>query len=647
MAHRCLTFVTALVLFAGLPASGAVNWTQPTPEELKMTADPAAPGVGAEYLFLQTLSAGDRVDVYARIKILTEKGRDKYSDVRMDYVRGDESVFAVEGRTIHPDGTVISFTGKPYDKELASYAGTTRMEKVFSMPDVQVGSILEFRYAIRYSFIGTPIWHVQQELFVRRASFRFQPSPDYPVQVTQMLPPGAKVQGTALSGFDLAMENIPALPDEAYSPPMHALGYRVEFLYSPYSSGAEFWKKVGKNWSGNVNDVTAPSGKLKEAVDQITAASATDEQKLEKIYAAVMKLENTSFTRERTKEENKAQRVKTKTASDVWNAQRGNRDEITLLFVTMARAAKLKAYVMYVTDRSSQIFLKDIPDADQLDDYIAIVNVEGKDEYFDPGERYCEFGKLKWTHTWTGGIRQTDFSGAELGTTPTPTYTDTQTTRRGEVQMAEDGTLGGTIRVSMTGDEALRWRQDALRSDEQETLKKFGDAFQESMAPGVRVKAKEFSNLTDSTQPLIAKLEVSGTMGTKAGHRLILPSSFFEAHQEAPFASETRVTPVYMHYPYEVEDQLKLTLPADTAIESVPQDAEIPFVPNADFMSKYRGSGTTYLYARRIRVANILYEPKDYGKLRGFFQSVNGQDQAQLVLKAGAGGSAGPAVKSE
>ena len=27
----------------------------------------------------------------------------------------------------------------------------------------------------------------------------------------------------------------------------------------------------------------------------------------------------------------------------------------------------------------------------QLDDDIAIVNVDGKDEYFDPGERYCEF----------------------------------------------------------------------------------------------------------------------------------------------------------------------------------------------------------------------------------------------------------------
>jgi hypothetical protein len=232
-------------------------------------------------------------------------------------------------------------------------------------------------------------------------------------------------------------------------------------------------------------------------------------------------------------------------------------------------------------------------------------------------------------------MRQTDGSNAVLTTTPTPVLTDTDIVRKAAVQMDADGTIHGTITVSMTGDAALRWRHEALRSDEEETRKQFDNDLQPKMAPGVRVKTTQLVGLTDYSQPLVATVEVTGSIGTKTGHRLFLPGTFFEANAKARFATSQRDSPVYMHYPYIEEDQLKLTLPPDMAVESVPQDGQIPFMPNADFASKYRGAGATYLYARRLRVANILYETKDYAPLRDFFQKVNAQDQGQLVVKLG------------
>jgi hypothetical protein len=120
---------------------------------------------------------------------------------------------------------------------------------------------------------------------------------------------------------------------------------------------------------------------------------------------------------------------------------------------------------------------------------------------------------------------------------------------------------------------------------------------------------------------------------------VFLPGTFFEAQAKARFATADRESPVYMPYPYMIEDTFKLVLPTGMTVESVPQDGQIPFMPNADFASKYRGAGTTYLYARRLRVANILYELKDYPQLRDFYQKVNAQDQGQLVVHLAAGGS--------
>src|ERR1700744_2591888 len=116
MGHRCFRYFLVFAVLAGRPAFAVTNWTQPTSEELMMTSDPKAPGAPAEYLYLETWAGGGPFTIYARIKIFSEKGIDQYSDIHMDYVKGGESFNTVEARTIHSDGTVIPFTGKPYNK---------------------------------------------------------------------------------------------------------------------------------------------------------------------------------------------------------------------------------------------------------------------------------------------------------------------------------------------------------------------------------------------------------------------------------------------------------------------------------------------------------------------------------------------------
>jgi hypothetical protein len=52
-------------------------------------------------------------------------------------------------------------------------------------------------------------------------------------------------------------------------------------------------------------------------VAQITAPGDSDAQKLQKIYSALMGLENTSFTRQHSAAENQAEGLHVKTAADI------------------------------------------------------------------------------------------------------------------------------------------------------------------------------------------------------------------------------------------------------------------------------------------------------------------------------------------
>ena len=245
-------------------------------------------------------------------------------------------------------------------------------------------------------------------------------------------------------------------PTKSIMPPIESLSYRVLFYYTPYRTGDEFWKNQGKRWAKARDKFIGPGSKVKAAVKELVADSDTQDQKLRKLYAAVMKLDNTSYNRERSAAEEKAQGLgEVKNTDDIWERKRGTDDQMAQLFVAMARAAGMKAYLMAVTNRDHNLFLPIYLSLSQLDDDIAIVNVDGKEQYFDPGQRYCPYGQLAWKHTLVQGLRQID-GGSAIGGTPGQPYKDARVDRIADLIMDASGEATGTVTMTYRGAPALK-----------------------------------------------------------------------------------------------------------------------------------------------------------------------------------------------
>ena len=649
---RRLFLPASIFLLSTVPAL-ATSFRPPTPDELRMTADPAAPDAPAVYLLREEV-VDDKLHyhhLYARIKILNDKGREEFGDIEIPYEAGVINVRAIEGRTIHPDGTIVPFTGKPYSKEIVKSGDTKIMAKVFSMPEVTVGSIVEYQYDLQYddNTVIAPDWDLQQPVFVHHAHYRFVPTDHDLAYLTSkdafgkeknafrllyfpLLPPGAAVKPSIDGTYDLVVDNIPPIPDEEDSPPLDSFSYRLIFYYSSAGTGADYWKGTGKEWSKDVDRFANPTDAIRQAVAGIVAPNDTDDQKLHKIYAAVMTVDNTRFSREHTEAENKAQGLRIKTAADIWSQKRGSDDEITRLFISMARAAGFKAWAMDVTERQRAILNTGYLSWGQLEDEIAIVNIGGKEVFFDPGQRYCEYGKLHWMHTQVLGIRQTD-NGVAPAQTPAAAYTDNETVRTADLSIGPDGSVKGVVHISMNGEEALRWRQQALSSDDQQAKNDFEKAIQNRVPDGVVVKMDHFVGLTDPASGLLAVLNVSGNMGTAAGKRVLLPSSFFESRVKPIFAETKRENPIDLRYPYVFEDKVALKLAPGLSLESVPTAVQVPLEKMAVYKANYTSQGDTYNEQRIVAMGNTLYKKEEYPELRDFFQKAGAQDQQQLVLK--------------
>jgi Domain of Unknown Function with PDB structure (DUF3857)/Transglutaminase-like superfamily len=649
MKSRLLQIVVFLLLGVGAVAPARAQFHEPTREELQMTSDPMTPGAAAVYLYREE-TTDDNLhyhSYYVRLKVLTEKGKE-LATVRIPYERGPFKVTDIKGRTIHSDGTVIPLTTQPSDLMDFKSGSLQVNTMVFTLPSVEVGSILEYRLQLRYddNVVSSPDWQVQQRYFVHKAHYFFSPNHNGGVYLTNSrgetlndlmysVHADGKTQVVRDTNGNFAFDitDVPPIPDDDWMPPLNSLNWNVRFYYTRYHTGPEFWEGEGKRWMKEADAFAKPTRTLQEAVAGIVAQGDSEEQKARKIYDAVMQLDNTDFTREKSEAERKKEKLKDiKNAEDVWKQKSGDSNEIALLYVALARAAGLKAYPMQVVNRDDAFFDPTYLSVSQLDDYIVILNLGGKDVFVDPGEKMCPFGQMDWKHTMASGFRASD-KGPEYGMVPAENYKQNVVERIGDLTVDASGNVTGTLRFILLGQDALHWRQVALRNDTDEVKKQFNESIRSYVPDGVQADFDHFLGLDKYNTNLMGFVKITGNIGAATGKHFFLPGLFFESRAKHPFVSEkNRTVPVDVHYPKLEDDDVVYHLPDGYSVEGLPQPASVSWPEHALLTIKASSDGKTVTVDRMLAYNYTVLDAKAYPDLRGFYQKVASADQEQLVL---------------
>lgn len=237
---------------------------------------------------------------------------------------------------------------------------------------------------------------------------------------------------------------------------------RVDFTYSDEpleKDPSQFWKKRGKKLNARMESFVGQHKAIEEALAQIVSPSDSSEVKLQKIYARVQQIRNTSYEVEKTEQERK--RAKEKEASNVeelWKRGYGNGNDITWLFLAFAQAAGIEAYGVVTSDRSRYFFTPNIMDARRLYQNVALIKVNGKELYCDPGAAFTPFGLLEWSETGVQGLRL-DKDGGTWVRTMLPESSASRVERHAELTIASDtGGLEGKLTITFTGLEAMQRR---------------------------------------------------------------------------------------------------------------------------------------------------------------------------------------------
>lgn len=683
------TWMSYLALFATAisPMLLHAQFQAPSSEELGMTSDPKAPGAAAVYLNVEDSSDDDlhsRI-VYVKIKVLREQGKElarvvipsqsdpntrrdlatmqlPYQSTSMQLALPSQvtgtGLFITDfkARTTHPDGTVVPLEGKLENLLKIETSQQHTRQTVVYLPGVEVGSIVEYRYAERYDgFYTSPQWDIQRNYFVHKAHFSFLPYKSFrsgtenatgsylmdrhgaPLNFLlywPQLPPGAELKRDTIGRFFLDVTDVPAAPEDDWMPPSSSLLYRVRFYYKGNSDAKGFWVKEARQWSKEVDRLAEPTKAIQDAVQGLVTHNDSDLDKARKLYKAVQELQNTDFT---NKQENAAAKPETqngKRAEDTWTQKSGSSQDIALLYLAMLRAAGLTAYDMKVVNRDRGTFAPDYLYLGQLDDDIILVMIGGKETVLDPGQKMCPFQMVHWKHTGAGGIREGADSRPSV-TSPLQPYTTNTVLRMGEIKVDEHGAAVGSFRFVMAGQEALYWRQESLRSAEADLSKEFDQWLESNTPQGSEAHLDRFEGLDNPEANLVAILRVKASFATSEAKSLKLPAFFFETRSPEPFVDlPHRSTPVDMHYGEQITDQVTYDIPAGVQIEHAPQDERIPWGENAIFAVKTKSAPNQITIARSLARSFIFEKPEEYDNLRSFYQKVAAADQEELIVSS-------------
>jgi hypothetical protein len=645
--------VILIVVFAALPhLSRADDWLPVPPEDLALKDNPKQPGADAMILYRQVVVdaskasvSGDSEEEYVRIKVFTQEGT-KEGHVEIGFQAENASVSLVVGRTIRPDGSIVKFDGQVLETTLERGTGAKYLAKTFTLPDVQPGCIIEYKYSLQ----GKPErvldwgWIVSKPIYTREAHFSYTPYTGYgsnlrPVIRRNMLAADTAPQAQANGSYVMAVHDIPGIVEEPLMPPARPLQARVEFEYedpdapSATDPSAKYWNYYAKKWSDDLEKFIDKKKALEQELSKTVNPGDAPEAKLRKIYARVQQIRNLDHEDEKTVKENKDENLKLNTSvEDVLNRRYAHGRQVNHLFVGLARAAGFDSTEVYIAPRNQELFTPAANDVSQLSAQLVWVHVGSQDYYLDPSARHFPFGLLPWYETATSGIR-VDKRGGSLVNTPNPVSSDATLVRNADLEVKENGEVSGTVQVDFTGQRAGMIRDETQKDDETGRTRYLEDMIKTWLPAGSEFELSKITNWDENSQPV----HVEGTLkipsySTSASQRMLMPLEVFQMTQMREFASEKRVNVVYFHYPYEEIDDVKLRFPAGYKVEGVPPARKVDLGAVSCEISATAQDGSVEV-KRHLAQKNLIFTKDEYQVVRRFFGTVKTNDNAQILLQ--------------
>lgn len=649
----CLRLVTCVVLGLLSRCVASADWRPVDPADLALKKSRVDPNADAEALFREVhISNVQRgvsypeniVSEYVRLKIFTDRGKES-GNVQIPFF-GKTRTYDVQGRTIHPDGSIVELGRDAIFSKVLQKKGYQTKVVTFTMPAVETGSIIEYRFSQNegdFTSRYQPL-EVQSQFPVDELTFYLKPLTNIYVHYPAMRYLPFRCNPERLSpthdGFEvMRLKNVPAYHEEPYSPPLYGSRQWILVYYEDNSKTGkdQYWTALGRELYGEYNQQIKVNGELKALASEITSGASTDDEKLDKLLAwcrSQLKDVSRDEVAAASAEDGKASR----NTIDTIHRKAGSQLEINYAFLALAEAAGFQARRAYLADRSTFLFTPGMQSRYFLNSSDSAVNVGGKWRFYDVANPLVPGGQLRWQEQGVFALIA-DGKHPDLVETPMMAAADSVEHRIADLSLSDSGELEGDIREIRGGNYASEWRSQNRFTN------------QDQREEELRAELKQrFSDFTASRITFNASPDLSKPVGItyhiviphyagRTGKRIFVQPDYFTAGLASLFTETTRYNDIYFDFPWSELDTVRLKLPAGYQLDHADNPTGINAAPTCDYRVKigFDKNANQLVYERRLvfgQQSALLFEKQVYPVLKKVFDGVHEGDQHMLTLKA-------------
>lgn len=658
-----LAFVCSLCATSALGVADDNDWRAVTPEELAMKTAKVEADADAEAIFWEVRiddSSDDNLSMqhYVRVKIFTERGREKYSKFDIPFSKGMK-IKELAARVIKPDGSTVEIAKQDiFEREIVKANRLKVKAKSFAIPGLDLGVIVEYRYREVIDDAGASGMRLkfQRDIPVQKLTYYYKPyNKKEPNYQTFNFNDGAFVKSE--KGFWVATrEDVPALKEEPQMPPDDQIipwvllqtvrlnyqisGYTVTFSIKDPGNPISYWGSVGRDKSYLAKFMNKPDKEVKKVATEVVGSAQTDDEKLRKLYEFCQaQIHNTTYDTSLTDEQRK-KLPRNESVGDVLKHKKASAQFVDLLFGALASSLGYEARVAFSSDRSQIFFKPEMTNESFIHPAAIAIKVGEGWRFFNPGLKFLPHGMLVWyeENVWALLVGDGEYAWTKI---PLTVPQKSRERRTAKLKLLEDGTVEGDVKIEYTGHSALTYRlanYDESENNRQENLK----ADIKRRLPTADISNLAIENLMDGNKPLVHSFTLRVPQyAQKTGKRLFLQPSFFEYGAPSLFSSASRKYEIYFHYPWSEDDQIEIELPPGYALDN----AERPAPFGAQQVAQYKVSMAITTDQKTLVVrrefffgggGNIVFPAASYNQLKTLFDLLQKNDEHTITLKQAA-----------
>jgi len=554
---------------------------------------------------------------HVRIKILKPRGLGRANiHISFQSFNNNETVSNVSAQTYNLDAggnIVISKLDSSllYRKEI----NRRFSELVFTLPEVRVGSVIEYKYSI--SGAGSMRWYFQRSIPVKLSRFVISFPETYEIRMVPHTILPLKIDTVKKENRDIlkfTMENVPSLSDEPFmlseEDYLQRLDARV-VSYNPFGAAVRSYVRTWEDVVGTLMSDDDFGVQLKKNVPRTGELDDMLKQMTDP-YKKMVTIHD--YVRNKMEWNGYDNIWALKGVKSAWKEKKGTTGEINLILVNLLKDADLDAHPLLVSTKSNGRINRNTASSTQFDKVMAYIELNGKKYVLDATEKITPSRLIPLDVMATDGLV---IEKPETNQWGWKTLWDEHEIYNNAVLIKADidkeGKMSGEATVT-SADYARVKRMPLLNRSRKDFIASYFD----DQNTEVKIDSVVLENEATDSLPLIQHVFFREQTGSSGDYNYFT-ANMFSGLEKNPFVADTRFSDIFFGYKQHITIIGNFTLPDGYQFEELPKNVKMIMPDTGIVFTRIAAASENQLSVKIILdLKKPIYSLEEYPEFREF-----------------------------